>query len=93
MSEVNTVSTDDYYIHEAHEMIRDQQIGLWGILISIIGSLFMASGLCLQKSVLRDNLEDLSRGPAYKDPKYLAGDLFITFTVITVVITAYHYLE
>lgn len=71
------MSNDDYYIHEAHEMIRDQQIGVWGILISIIGSLFMATGLCLQKLVVRKNLDDLSRGPAYKDPKYIAGDLFI----------------
>lgn len=61
---------------------KSLELGIWGIVISIIASLFTSAGLCLQKVVHKriNNNPDLA--PAYKHSLYLAGVAYVALGLI-----------
>ena len=63
-----------YNVGEDQHRIRlYQEQGIKGIALSVVSSVFMAAGLCLQKLVQKNKLNDPSSEKAYRNSTYIAG--------------------
>ena len=62
--------------------MSDQELGQWGIVLSILSALFTSSGLCLQKLVHRKIAADPEQGPAIKHSLYMAGLAYVAIGLI-----------
>ena len=73
---LTTGEDDDYYSTTDKELLHHQatqEMGMWGVAISIVSAVFMSAGLCLQKMVAQNAAANPSRGPAHKQSMYMAG--------------------
>ena len=52
---------------------RYQELGFAGIALSILSSIFMSAGLCLQKLVQKNSVNNLERKALYKNGMYVTG--------------------
>lgn len=50
-----------------------EELGVKGIALSVLSSVFMAAGLCLQKLVQKNRLNDPLSGKVYRNSTYIAG--------------------
>lgn len=66
---------DDYARIYGPPHIRE--LGYWGVGVSVVGALFMSSGLCLQKAVHRKIANNPSLAPASRHTLYLAGVAYV----------------
>ena len=72
----STGEDDDYYATPENDLLRhqaSQEMGMWGVAISVVSAVFMSAGLCLQKLVAQNAAENPSRGPAHRQTMYMAG--------------------
>ena len=58
---------------DQHRIRLYQEQGIKGIALSVVSSVFMAAGLCLQKLVQKNKLNDPSNEKAYRNSTYIAG--------------------
>ena len=61
---------------------KSLELGIWGIVISIIAAVFTSAGLCLQKVVHKRILNNPDLAPAHKHPLYLAGVAYVALGLI-----------
>ena len=61
---------------------KSLELGIWGIVISIIAAVFTSAGLCLQKVVHKRILNNPELAPAHKHPLYLAGVAYVALGLI-----------
>ena len=60
--------SEDYF-----RIKKYQELGLSGIALSVLSSVFMSAGLCLQKLVQKNALNNPQRGRIYMNGTYIAG--------------------
>lgn len=70
-----TVKIDDYARIYGPPHIRE--LGYWGVGVSIVGALFMSSGLCLQKVVHHKIASNPLLAPASRHTLYIAGVAYV----------------
>lgn len=74
-------SAMDHY----NRLERYQELGFAGIALSILSSIFMSAGLCLQKLVQKNSVNVLERRPHYKNGMYVTGTTPSKFMAVFIV--------
>lgn len=62
-------SAMDHY----NRLQRYQELGFAGIALSVLSSIFMSAGLCLQKLVQKNSVNNHERKALYKNGMYVTG--------------------